>query len=144
MKIKILGCALLMICLFTQGVFAERLTISVPLANVRSGPGTDYKVLWKLEKYHPVQVLKTEGAWYYFQDYEGDKAWIHKSVVANEPAVIAGKGKCNVRSGPGTEHPIVFTVEKGVPFKVLEKKGDWIHIRHSDGDEGWIHKMLVW
>jgi SH3-like domain-containing protein len=27
---------------------------------------------------------------------------------------------------------------------VLERKGDWIHIAHADGESGWIHKMLVW
>ncbi|MGB5421183.1 MAG: SH3 domain-containing protein, partial [Desulfobacterales bacterium] len=28
--------------------------------------------------------------------------------------------------------------------KVLEQKGNWIHILHADGDQGWIHDSLVW
>ncbi|MEA1968433.1 MAG: SH3 domain-containing protein, partial [Thermodesulfobacteriota bacterium] len=39
---------------------------------------------------------------------------------------------------------VVFSVEKGVPFKVLQKKGNWMKIEHSDGDVGWIYKTLVW
>lgn len=144
MKLKKLGFAVLLLGIFSTAAFAERMTVNVSLGNARSGPGTDFKVLWKLEKYHPVEVVRTEGAWYYFQDFEGDKGWIHKDIVTKEPSVIAVKDKCNVRSGPGTDHGIVFTVEKGVPFKVVERKGEWIHIRHSDGDEGWIHRMLVW
>jgi SH3-like domain-containing protein len=31
-----------------------------------------------------------------------------------------------------------------VPFKVLKKEGEWIRIVHADGDEGWIHRNLVW
>jgi len=35
-------------------------------------------------------------------------------------------------------------VDSGVPFKVLTRKGNWIQVRHADGDKGWIHKSLVW
>jgi len=27
---------------------------------------------------------------------------------------------------------------------VLTRKGNWIQVRHADGDKGWIHKSLVW
>jgi SH3-like domain-containing protein len=37
-----------------------------------------------------------------------------------------------------------MTVEDGVPFRILRKKGRWIHIEHADGDRGWIHDSLVW
>lgn len=137
-------CLTCLLVLWTALAFAERLSIDVPLANVRSGPGTDYKLLWKLEKYHPLEVLQKSGDWYYFRDFEGDKGWIFKKLVDHTASVIVVKDKCNVRSGPGIDHDIVFTVEKGVPFKVIERKGEWLHIRHADGDEGWIHQMLVW
>ncbi|MGD8470221.1 MAG: SH3 domain-containing protein, partial [Desulfobacteraceae bacterium] len=58
--------------------------------------------------------------------------------------VITNNDACNIRSGPGTSHKILFTVEKGIPFKVLKRQGSWIHIEHADGDKGWIHKSLVW
>ena len=32
---------------------AERLSVSVPKANIRSGPGTDFDVLWEIEQYWP-------------------------------------------------------------------------------------------
>ena len=97
--------------------------VNIPMANVRSGPGTTYKVLWKLEKYHPLKVIKTKGDWYYFEDFEGDKAWIHKDIVSDEQSVIVIRDKCNVRSGPGENYGVIFTVERGVPFKVLNRKG---------------------
>lgn len=133
---------LVIIC--SGSVYAERMSIDVPMANVRSGPGTKYKVLWKLEKYHPLQIVKKTGSWYYFRDYEGDNGWIFKSILSKNSSVIAIKDKCNIRSGPGTDYDIVFTVEKGVPFKVIKRKKEWINVRHADGDKGWIHKMLVW
>jgi SH3-like domain-containing protein len=58
--------------------------------------------------------------------------------------VITRTGLCNIRSGPGTENELVFQAEKGVPFKVIGRKGKWIRVRHADGDTGWIHSKLVW
>jgi len=69
---------------------------------------------------------------------------IHKSLVKDIPALITVKEKCNVRSGPGTNHPVVFSVGSGIPFKILGKKGNWIRIKHADGDTGWIHNSLIW
>jgi SH3-like domain-containing protein len=135
---------ILVIFLTTGTAFAERLAVAVPKANIRSGPGNQYDVIWNCEKYYPIQVLKKEGDWYRFKDFESDEGWIHNSIVDNTRAVITKNEKCNIRSGPGTQFDILFTVEKGVPFKVIEKKGQWLQIQHADGDEGWILETLVW
>jgi SH3-like domain-containing protein len=130
---------------FMSGIaMAERLSLSVPVANIRSGPGETYAVLWKVERYYPFEIIKTDQQWYRFRDFEGDQGWIHKSLVSNTPSVITTKDTCNVRLEPNTESNILFTVEKGIPFKIIKKKGDWIHIEHADGDTGWIHKTIVW
>ena len=123
---------------------ADRLAISSPTANIRSGPGTNHEILWKVEKYHPILVERKSGDWYGFTDYEGDKGWVHKSLVGDIPSAITIKEKCNVRSGPGKENPVVFTVGSGIPFKIIGKKGNWRQILHADGDKGWIHKSLLW
>ena len=127
-----------------HSVSAERLTVTATIANIRSGPGTQYDTIWQVEKYHPLLILKKSGVWYHFKDFEGDEGWIHHSLVGKLPAVITKKEKCNIRSGPGTRQDIVFTVEKGIPFKVIQRKGNWINIQHADGEKGWIHKTLVW
>jgi len=125
-------------------VSAERLAVSAPLANIRSGPGTTYDILWQIEKFHPIQVLKTSGSWYYFRDFEGDEGWIHSSLVQEISSLITIQNECNIRSGPGSSFPVLFSVGKGIPFKVLGRKGNWFQIQHADGDKGWIYKSLVW
>jgi SH3-like domain-containing protein len=125
---------------------AERLAIGVSVANIRSGPGQNYDVLWQAEKYTPIEVLERDqsGDWCYFEDYEGTKAWVHKNLLQDIDTVITTTGLCNIRSGPGTDHDLVFQAEKGVPFRELRRKGEWIRVQHADGDAGWIHKKLVW
>jgi SH3-like domain-containing protein len=134
----------ILLILFNSTAFAERLAVSSDTANIRSGPGTNHDILWKVEKYHPLFILKKTNAWYHFRDFEEDEGWIHESLVNKTPTVITNSEKCNVRSGPGTKNKILFAVDKGIPFKILKRKGKWIRIQHADGDKGWIHKTLVW
>lgn len=122
----------------------ERLSVSVTTANIRNGPGTNFEKIWQAEKYYPVIVIERNGGWVRFKDYEGDEGWIHESLLSPEKTVIVNKPKVNIRSGPGTENPILFQAEKGVPFRVIETKGNWLHVAHADGDTGWILDRLVW
>ena len=75
---------------------------------------------------------------------EGDEGWIHGKLLGKEATVITRTDMVNIRSGPGTQHDIVFKAERGVPFRVLKRQGDWVRIQSADGDKGWIHKKLVW
>ena len=133
-------------CLFSwsQLALAERYSVSVPKANIRSGPGKKYDWIWQVGKYYPIDVKNKSGPWYYFRDFEGDEGWIHKSLLKKTHTIITTKDKCNIRSGPGTKNKVAFTVGAGIPFKVIKKKGNWYHVEHADGDTGWIHKSLVW
>ncbi|MEJ2728445.1 MAG: SH3 domain-containing protein [Deltaproteobacteria bacterium] len=134
----------LLIMLLAGAASAERLAVSAPVANIRSGPGTNHEVIWKVQKNFPIRIIEKSGEWYHFEDFEGDRGWVHQSLVAKISTVITNNDACNIRSGPGTDNAILLTVEKGIPFKVLNHEGSWIHIKHADGDEGWIHKSLVW
>lgn len=124
--------------------WAERLAVAVPIANIRSGPGTDYDILWKVEKYHPLTIVKKTSKWCRIKDFEADQGWISRSLLKKIPAVVLKKDNCNIRSGPGTQFDVVFTAEKGIPFKVLKRKKDWIHVQHADGDKGWVYGKLIW
>ena len=143
-KLSVVLLAMFLLCLVPGISLAERLSIKVPKANIRSGPGTKYEVIWQVGIYYPVQIIKKAGHWYQFSDYEGDAGWISDKLLGKQATVITVKDKANVRSGPGTKYPVIFTTEKGVAFKVLKRQGKWIKIQHPDGDHGWIYKTLVW
>lgn len=133
---------LMLICPLAHG--AERMAVSAADANIRSGPGPNQDVLWKVEKYYPIEVIETSGVWLRFKDYEGDTGWIHKSLVDKTPTVVTKQNGCQLRAGPGSEQPVLIKVDKGIPFKVLKRDGRWIHVEHADGDKGWLHDSLVW
>ncbi|VEN75380.1 conserved hypothetical protein [Candidatus Desulfarcum epimagneticum] len=123
---------------------APRLSVKAPVANIRSGPGAEYDVLWRAEKHYPFIPIGESGNWHYFKDFENDRGWIYKPLAGPAPSVIIKAEICDIRSGPGESHESLFRVKKGVPFKVLEKKGEWIRVEHGDGDKGWVRESFVW
>lgn len=143
------GKRLLLVAVFfllcTASVSAgERYAVAGRTANIRSGPGTSHEVVCRAERYYPLETVKRSGNWYQVEDFEADVGWIHKSLIQKIPTVITIKSKCNIRSGPGTKNPVLLIAKRGVPFRVLKRKGNWVHVRHAEGHEGWIHKSLVW
>jgi len=140
-----LAAIITILLIFPGGVLAEeRRSVNVGIANMRSGPGTKYDVLWQVEQYHPVRIVEKKGEWVKIKDFENDVAWLHKSLLDKTTSVVTIKNKCNVRSKPNKGSSVMYTVERGVPFKVLDRKENWIKIEHADGDIGWIYKTLVW
>ncbi len=136
---------MILVGVLAGSAMAARVTVKSKIANMRFGPGTDHEVLWQVEQNHPFSVVEKKGNWIKVKDYEGDMAWLHESLVGKGlKGVITVKSNCNVRSNPSTKSKVLFTVEKGVPFKVMKRKGNWIYIAHADGGKGWIHKSLVW
>ena len=59
---------------------------------------------------------------------------------ATLPTVTIVTDKLNVRGGPGTEYPIIASVEKESVFKAVGEYGNcaWIQMEDSDGVQGWV------
>lgn len=123
---------------------AERMSVKVSLANVRTKPDAKSEVAWQVSKYHPFLILKKKGDWYECKDFEGDRGWIFEKLLVKTATVITLKENCNIRSGPSRKNRILFIVDREVPLKVIKRDGRWIKVEHEDGDQGWIHASLVW
>lgn len=125
------------------------LSITGDKVNMRTGPGTKYKVSWVLGNGYPLMVLKKSGTWYRVRDFEGTIGWVHSSVVTRSPHMIVkvhknSKKRINVRSGPGTKYRVVAKAYYGVVFKTLEQKSGWAKVQHEKGVVGWIKRSLLW
>jgi SH3-like domain-containing protein len=146
MKIKSLWFNVVFVFLLLCGAAAagQRISVSAAEANIRSGAGNNFDVLWKSEKYYPFSVIKKAGDWYQVKDFLGDEGWVHQSLVGNTPSVITAKDKNVLRSEPKPDANVLFTVGPGIPFKVERRSGKWILVEHADGDKGWIHESTVW
>lgn len=57
--------------------------------------------------------------------------------------VSVQREKVNIRSGPGTNHEVLWEVFRGFPLQVLERRGEWARIVDFEGDQGWIYTPLI-
>ncbi|ADW16199.1 protein of unknown function DUF1058 [Desulfobulbus propionicus DSM 2032] len=143
------ACTVSLLLLVRSVAAAEMVSIAGEEINMRSGPGTEHEVLWKISDGFPLEVLATKGDWLQVQDFEGSSGWVHKKTTRATPHMIvkANRGtaqQINVRREPSTKAAVVATASYGVVFKTLERQGTWVKVEHGQGVTGWVEGSLLW
>ena len=95
-------------------------------------------------QHYPLKVVQEDGEYYKVSDFMGREGWVDKTAIEAGRTVVVKVGRGNVRKGPGTGHDLVFRANRGVVFKVLERKDDWLKVEHESKRVGWISRSLVW
>ena len=144
--VLIISLIALAICSTAQ---AKMLSITGNDVNMRSGPGTNYRVMWELGNGFPLKVLKKKGSWYRVSDFEGTIGWVHEDVTTSTPHMIVkvhknSKKRINVRSGAGTKYRIIAKAYYGVVLETLQQKHGWVEVKHEKGVTGWVKRSLLW
>lgn len=135
---------LLALAIATPVAAADMMSVSAEQANIRSGPGGDFEVVWAVGRYYPLEVLDREGNWVRVGDYENEEGWIYKSLLSKAPAVVIVTRKANIRSGPGMEHAVAWVADKECSLKVLDMRGEWYQVSAGEEPLGWLHKDVTW
>lgn len=117
--------------------------------NLRTGPGTHYRVIYKLGAGFPLIVLKRQGNWLRVKDFENTIGWVHKDLTIHNPHMIVkanrkSKKLINIRSGPGNSHTVVGKAYYGVVFSTMEQRNGWVRVKHKTGLKGWVERSLLW
>lgn len=139
---------ILLSSLALESVMARMVAVRHDDVNMRSGPGLEKKILWKLSAGFPLKVLKKSGKWLKVKDFEGTVGWVHKKVVNRSGHMIVkaqkkSQGRINIRSKPSTKAGIVAKAYYGVVFKTLKQRKGWVKVRHGKVT-GWIKRSLLW
>lgn len=67
---------------------------------------------------------------------------IYHGIASAEMVSIKGED-INMRSGPGTNNSILYTLGSGMPLEVIKRSDDWMQIRDFEGEVGWVHQNTV-
>ena len=148
-QIKLFSILFFLFLTFTTLSHASMVSVAGEDVNLRTGPGTNYKVKWKYGDGFPLKVLKEQGTWLKVEDFENDVGWLHKSLTSRTGHMVVkvNKGKnrkINIRSGPGTNYKIIGKAYYGVVFRTLKQQKGWAKVKHESGVEGWIKRTLLW
>ena len=119
-----------------SGDVAYRTTASV--LNVRSGPGTSYKIVNKLVRNTPCTVLKSSGNWRSIKTFNGVTGWVSATYLArNATGKVATRGsRLNVRRRPSTSATILGSLNNGTRVTVTNVSGNWAYITYGSL-KGW-------
>lgn len=93
---------------------------------------------------YPLTVIGEDGEYYKVSDFMGREGWVEKTAIEPARTVVVKVNSGNIRNGPGTGHDVVLHANRGVAFKVLERKDDWLKVEHESRRIGWISRSLVW
>ena len=123
---------------------AEPIYVSETKARIRSGPGTDYKVLWEAPRNTPLEYLAKYKDWYVVRDFQKDVGWVQEDSVSKGKGAIVTAMKATVHKSPASGAPVAYTAQRYYLFHVLQDKGEWLKVKDSEGEEGWILSKMVW
>ncbi len=113
-------------------------------ANLRTGPGTNYRISWEVHRFMPLIEVTRQADWVKVRDVDGDIHWIwNRLVSAKVKCVTVKSSKANIRKRPTTRSEKWFTVEKYSSFKFIEKRNNWVKVQH-DGQTMYVYHTLVW
>lgn len=134
--------------------------VSADVANLRSGPGTDYARVGKLRQGQTVRLLGRSDDWYKVQAKDGTTGWLHSELVdvadsvANNLVTIKSTSQAsspaparlgtttdenvNLRKGPGTDNEVITKLPAGIALQVLSQQNGWFKVSTPKGTVGWI------
>ena len=106
---------------------------------LRSGPGTNYRIVARLRYGKPLKYIKCSGSWYKVRTFDGCTGWVSKRYVKR--GAYADVATCcsglNYRTGPGTGYAVKGSWAKGT-CRLLATKvhGNWAYVS-KHGKHGW-------
>ena len=110
--------------------------------NVRTGKGTNYRIIKALPKGTKVTVYEESNGWARI----GDGQWVsaqylssNNSSSTTKTMYVTANSGLNVRSGAGTNYKIVGGLTNGSKVTVYEEKNGWARI----GDGQWVSAQYL-
>ena len=137
--------------------YAENAVVTGSEVNLRSGPGTGYRVVGSLSRGTVVSVIDRSDDYWYAVDFYGDTCFMSANYlritddeedyteIADDSA--EGTGYINamyvrLRSGPGSGYSVLGTYNKGKKLQTVGRVGDWTACV-IDGERGYVYSSYV-
>lgn len=127
--------------------FAKPLCVNVDRANLRSGPGQNFKITWVVGKYMPFWQTGGKGQWLKVRDLDGEEHWIAGSMVTSRVNCVVVKTKfANLRRAPSgnAQQADIPIADRYTPFKKLERRDAWLRVEDDYKQVLWISDANLW
>ena len=128
--------------------------ITAETLNVRSGPGSNFEVLYMVNKDDRVTITDTSNGWHKVRNSEDKEGWISSKYISiSESSETVSRSSSyeqkevntnglNMRSGAGTSYRVITTLNKGTKVEVISESSGWSKIKY-DGRLGYVYSIYL-
>lgn len=130
------------------GSAAGTVTTASGNLNVRKSASTSSAVVGSLPKGSAVTLLSKSGSWWYVEYGNGKYGYCSASYInqvsgSQAKQVTTVSGNLNVRSGAGTNYPVIGSLPKGKYVVVLSQSGGWNKILYHGIKTGYVSSAYL-
>ena len=116
-------------------------------ANMRSGPGERYPVIWQYKRHDlPVRIEREFDVWRLVEDMDGIKGWVHQATLTGRRSfVVTGADDRTLRAEGSEAAEAVAVLKPGVVGRVKSCDGaaTWCQVQVGDY-RGWLKRSDLW
>lgn len=153
----------------TGGQYPGMATVTAYTLNVRTGPGTTFAIIGKLNSGAVVPLTgfrNGNGSWVQVVMPNGQTGWVSSTYVrtsvpisnlipitgttppppvGGNPVGIVKAYWLNVRTGPNVSFPVITTLPAGTPVSLLGRDyaSTWLKVAIPDGRQGWVNGYYI-
>jgi SH3-like domain-containing protein len=107
-------------------------------------PSVKSKKLYVVSRGYPLEVVVAVEGWSKVRDAAGELTWIETRSLAATRTVMVKVALAQVRDRADDGAPVAFQAQQSVILDLLEVAGAWLHVRHRDGQTGYVRVGQVW
>ena len=110
---------------------------------MRTGPGKEFPIKWVYSKAGlPMRVVEESDHWREVEDPDGERGWIHKSLLSGKRFLMVEGDNADLRRTPSDEAMIVARVEPRVIAEMLNCQPVWCLVSVRE-QRGWLARRDV-
>ena len=119
-------------------------TLKFDEANLRTGPGREYPVLWQYRKVGlPLLVDAEFGIWRKVVDHEGTSGWIHGAGLSLKRMALVRAHMAEIHDDDDLDSPVIALAERNALVNLESCPRGWCRIS-TETVKGWIRRQALW
>ena len=121
-------------------------SLAAEVANLRLGPRRSYDVVAIYrQRGLPLRVVGEFDNWREVVDFEGERGWMHTSLLSGRRTVMVEGEPAVLRRGPDAAAPGMIRLSPGVVANLLRCEADaaWCFVE-IEGRRGWLARVRLW
>jgi SH3-like domain-containing protein len=107
-------------------------------------PSAKARKLYLVNQGYPVEVVVVVEGWIKVRDANGDLTWVESKALSDKRTVMIKVPLAQIHQAADSGSPVVFQAQQNVVLELEDVKGEWLRVRHRDGQVGFIKAADVW